>query len=221
MIEETNKLQKPSMSLVRMYSRLHTTREHLKTVDDALRRDKRDSNKALINHALTRNCELALQLLYVHLNEFLKSILSEMFKHKPLQIVDKAQGSLKYHEILSLGSYDAVCDDMVDKVFRKLQNERNSRNLVTKILENTHATVSAETLDDAMFYMEIRHLIVHNSSLMDKAFVIRYPSAFKDVKEGNKMPLSCAFAREGIKAVQKLCEEIDRSLVFNGYINSR
>ena len=221
MIEAINKLQRPSMSLVRMYSRLHTTREHLKMVDEALRRDKRDGNKALINHALTRNCELALQLLYTHLNEFLKSILSEMFKHKPLQIVDKAQGSLKFHEILNLGSYDAVCDHIVDKVFRKLQNERSARNLVTKILDGTHATISGETLDDAMFYIEIRHLIVHNSSLIDKSFEERYPLAFKYVKEGNKMPLSCAFARDGIKSVQKLCEEIDRSLVFNRYINPR
>jgi hypothetical protein len=70
MVEEMEKRQKPSLSFIKTYSRLHTTREHLKTVDEALRHAKRDDNKEIINHALTRNYELGLQLLYTHLNEF-------------------------------------------------------------------------------------------------------------------------------------------------------
>jgi hypothetical protein len=85
---------------------------------------------------------------------------------------------------LKLWSCDAVCDDIVDKVFRRLESEKNTRGLIKKILANTHATVDNKISDNATFYLEIRHLMVHNSSLMDKQFVDNYQSIFKHVKDG-------------------------------------
>jgi hypothetical protein len=108
------KTQGGSSSLLKLNARLNLTIEHFNTVDSALRGAKRAGNNAIINHAITRNCEFVLQLLYTHLNEYLESILSEMFQKKPLQIVDKAQDSLQFQEILRLGSYEAVCGHMVE-----------------------------------------------------------------------------------------------------------
>jgi len=157
-----------------MHSRLTLTLQHFEIVNTALRQSLRDNNNAIINHAITRNCELTLQLLYTHLNKYLKSILSEMFQKRPLQIVDKAQDTLQFQEILRLGTYEAVCNHMVDRVFRKLQNDRSTRRLIERILARTGANLDCDVLDDAMWYIDIRHLIVHNSGIVDQQFTINY-----------------------------------------------
>ena len=209
-----------SKSFVRMYSKLHTTVEHFETVDVALRNNRSVDNNAIVNHAITRNCELVIQLLYTHINEFMKSILQEMFNKRPLQIVGDSQSMLKFFQIVELGSYQAICDHMLNQVFRKLTEERSVKKQIEKLLSYARVQVPSDTLDDAMFYIEVRHLIVHNSSLMDKAFEEKYETRFKHVRCGNKIPINQKVVRDGVKAIQKLCQEIDRSLLSNGYINS-
>ena len=81
-----------------------------------------------------------------------------MFIKRPLQVAGKAQGYSQFQEILKLGSYDAVCDDIVDKVFMRLESEKNTRSLITKILANTYATVDNKT--QARF-LAFRHLFNH------------------------------------------------------------
>ncbi len=213
------KQPKPSKSFVKLRNRLKTTKEHLETVEEALRTNRRKDNSPHVSHSIARNSESALQLLYTHLNEFLKSILSEMFRKKPLPISGKAQGSLQYHEIVKLGSYEAICEYIVDEIFRKLDNERNTGKLIKKIVTNTPVEVGDEIFSDAMYYVDIRHLLVHNSCRVDKIFVEKYKSRCVGIKEGDKVPSSSGVAKEAIKAVQKLCQEIDQSLVSNGYID--
>ena len=207
-----------SLSFVKTASRLHLTQHHFVTVDNALRSVKTAANNSIINHAITRNCELTLQLLYTHY-EYLRSILSEMFQQRPLQIVDKAQDSLQFQEILRLGTYEAVCDHMVDRVFRKLQNESRSTNrLIERILARTDAKMDAGILEDATWYIEIRRLIVHNPSIIDQQFEKKYSHKFKYVKSGNKLSINVGMAKRGINAVQKLCAAIDHELGSRGYI---
>jgi len=95
-----------SKLLSRMYSKLNTTMEHFETVDEALRKNRSSDNNAIVVHAITRNCELAFQLLYTHLNEFMKSILKEMFVKRPLRIVGDSQSALRFFQIVELGSYE-------------------------------------------------------------------------------------------------------------------
>ena len=188
-------------------TRLTLTLQHFEIVNTALRQSLRDNNNAIINHAITRNCELTLQLLYTHLNEYLKSILSEMFQKRPLQIVDKAQDTLQFQEILRLGTYEAVCNHMVDRVFRKLQNDRSTRRLIERILARTGANLDCDVLDDAMWYIDIRHLIVHNSGIVDQQFTINYTHKRKYVKEGGKLPINEGMAKK-VSARYASCAKI-------------
>lgn len=193
--------------------------EHFETVDEALRKNRRDDNNAIINHAITRNYEQALHLLYTHLNEFMRSTLQEMFDKRPMQIVGDNQNTLRFFQIVEFGSYEAICDHMFNQVFRKLTEERSVKKQIEKLLSYAKVQITSDILDDAMFYIEMRHLVAHNSSRMDKAFEKNYGTKFKNARCGNKIPLNQKIVRDGIKAVQKLCQEIDRSLVSNGYIN--
>ena len=84
---------KISRSCLTLDSRLSLTLRHMDTVNKSLSENRTDKNieNALTGYAIKRSLELAIQLLYVHLNEYLRSILNEMCQKKPLEIVGKAQ----------------------------------------------------------------------------------------------------------------------------------
>jgi hypothetical protein len=219
---KSKKFQHQSFSLIKVKTRLALTEGHLNLVHNALKSTQNIQNIGVINHSIARNCELALQAIYSHLNEYLKSILAEMFAQRPLQIVDKAQDTLQFQEILRLGSYDAVCSQMIDRVFRKLEanSNRNTRTLIERILKGTTVEICDKILEDAVVYIEIRHLIVHNSGKMDYRFSSKYADKFKHAKEGNKFSMSVGVARKAIGAVTKLCEHIDSVLISSKFLTS-
>jgi hypothetical protein len=210
-----------SPPLKRLKERLILALQHLNTVDNALTAARHKHNTAAINYAITQNYASVIQGLYGQLNDYLKGVLSEMFRVRPLQVVGKAQEALQFPEIVRLGSYEAICDHMIDAVFRKLESSshRSMQKLIETILSRTTVSIERSVLDDAMFYIEIRHLLVHNSGLIDAKFVLNYSSRFTQIKEvNNKLPLNKGLAREGIRALQKLCQNIDQELWRAGLI---
>lgn len=213
-----------SISFVRLGSKLALTSQHMDIVNKALSEiaAKKGSDAALAKHAITRNMELAIQLLYTHLSEYLRSILAEMYAKKPLEIVSKFQGgqaALPFHEIFNLGTYEAVCQRMIDQVFRNLEGQRSTKMLIEKILDRTGAKVDLGQLETAMFYMEIRHLIVHNSSVVDRKFKETYEHKLSHAVVGSKLPTSIGLAKRATASTRELCRNIDSELVSKGYLD--
>lgn len=213
-----------SVSFVKLGNRLALTSQHMDIVNKALSEivAKKGSDAALAKHAITRNMELAIRLLYTHLSEYLRFILAEMYAKKPLEIVGKFQGgqaALPFHEIVNLGTYEAVCQRMIDQVFRNLEGQRSTKILIEKILDRTGAKVNSEQLENAMLYMEIRHLIVHNSSVVDRKFKETYEHKLSYAVVGSKLPMSIGLARRAIASIRDLCRNIDSELVSKGYLD--
>ena len=107
---------------------------------------------------------------------------------------------------------------MIDHVFRILEAQRSTRALIDKVLEGTGVELSTQVFDKAIYYLEIRHLIVHNSSLIDLKFEKHYGEEFKYAKAGNKLPMSQGLAKKALLAVEKLCSAVDISLMDGGYL---
>jgi hypothetical protein len=127
---------------------------------------------------------------------------------------------MQFQEIARLETYEAVRDHMFNRVFRKLQTERSTSKLVRKILAHTNVLVNEKILDEAVFYIDIRHLIVHNASRIDIAFSEKYQGRMQYMSDGNRININVGLAKKGNNAIWALCEEIDRALVVNGYIDS-
>lgn len=213
---------KSSLAFTQLNSRLKLTLDHMDIVHQALS-DIAASQKPLgplVRHAIRRNQELAVQLLYTHLNEYLRSLISEMLQKKSLEVVNKApNSSLHFHEIVHLGSYDAICHRMIDSVFESLTKEKSTKKLIDKILDKTGVIPRPLIFKDAMFYLEIRHLIVHNASRMDKSFVEHHGSRMNCAKAGNMLSISIGLARKAITSVRELCQDIDNQLILKEYLD--
>ena len=173
-------------------------------------------HRCTANHAIIRNAELGIQLAYTHFNEYLRSVLGEMYDKRPLEIVNKANSSISFHEIAKFESYQAICNYMVDHVFRSLENNRSTKALVEKMLDKTGVVIDPTTSNQAMLYMEIRHLIVHNSSQVDQKFVQTFGDEFN--KAGKRLNISLGVSKKAIATICSLCGEIDSGLMSKGYV---
>lgn len=203
-------------------TKAHTVVVHKALVETAARKTpagKTSRHRSVTNHAIKRNAELAIQLLYPHFTEYLRSLLREMYDVRPLDVVGKAQASIRFDEVVRLGSYKAICEHMIDRVFRSLEGQRNTRKLLSKVLEKTGVEVDRGVLQDTMMYMDMRHLIVHNSSLVDEDFQQSYGSTL-GAKVGRRLKVDLGTAKKAVGAVEHLCVQVDRGLVTGGYVRA-
>lgn len=69
----------------KLTGRLQTTSNHVNVVNRSLEASLKSevSNSAITKHAIIRNEELAFQLLYTHLNEYLQLLIAEMYQKNP------------------------------------------------------------------------------------------------------------------------------------------
>jgi hypothetical protein len=175
-------------------------------------------HRSVTNHGRARNAEHTIQLLYTHFTTYLRSVLREMYEHRPLQIVEKAHGQFRFHEIVQLGSYDAICQAMVDQVFRTLEAQRSTSALLDKILDKTEVSVDDDLRLDAMMYLEMRHLLVHNAGIVDDKFMQAYGENAPDSHLGRHLNSSIGIARRAIDSIERLCTAVDAGLVEAGYL---
>jgi hypothetical protein len=173
----------------------------------------------LINRTRRNNAEYALIALYTAFGEYCRNLLKELYKTKPFLVVGKAPGSVQYHEIVKLGSYDAIADYMVEQVFKKLEGLRSTTKQLTAVLDGTGVTLSDTVIHKAMMFFEIRHLLVHRSGRIDQSFLDQYASDVgTPLKLKGRLPITVGFALKGIRSVNELLEEMDSQLIMGGLL---
>ena len=178
-----------------------------------------DSFSNVSNRTKKNNHEYALHVMYTYFGEYFRNILKDIYRTNPLLVVNKAPGSLAYHEIAKLGSYDTIADFMVNQVFKKLEGEKSTRKLLDKVLANTGVSVPDDVFDNALMYLEIRHLLVHQMGHCDQSFYEKYHEIFPgNLHIGGKFPISIGFVRKGLNEVTKFLTEIDAQLVSKGML---
>jgi len=174
----------------------------------------------LTNFSRAQNINHALVSLYRYFAEYLRGILGEIYETDPKLVVGKAPQSLQFHEIVDLGTYEAVVERMVTTVFRKLENERSTTKLLDKILAHTGVNLPAAKKDAALPYLEMRHLVIHNHGKADQKFVAQYGQQFQ-LAVDQSLPGTFRTAAEAIRKVTDLLHEVDRQLIAQSTVQAR
>jgi hypothetical protein len=176
----------------------------------------------IINHSRSLNAEFALIALYRYFTEYLRNLLGELYATRPLEVVNKAGQNLtlSYTEIVKLGDFKKITDEMVDTVFRKLEDMRSTQKLLEKILSGAGVTVDQTRIDDALCYLEMRHLLIHNNGEVDGDYEKRFGKKV-GASSGQKLPRRFDTVKDAIEAVNKLTGLIDHELLAKKLIASR
>lgn len=173
----------------------------------------------ITNHSRSKNSESAIISAYTHFAEYLQGILTEMYEYNPLLVVGKAVGNhtLTFPEIVKLGDFAQLSSYMVSQVFRSLENERSTRRLLDRILANTGAKVAEKLVEDALSYLEMRHIFIHGAGIADELFVHQFGAKFS-LNVGDKLPSDFVTSKATIEAVSKLCQAVDSELLKAGVL---
>ena len=90
--------------------------------------------------------------------------------------------------------------------------------MLQKIIKFTGITLSEKIMEEALVYLNIRHLIIHNSSKADDAFM-QMNNGFVQIKNKNKLVINYELSSKAIQTVFSLCSEIDNKLLEKKLLN--
>lgn len=117
--------------------------------------------------------ETAIVNIYRAYSLFLAHIIRDMATVKPLDLVAhlQQQNNMLYKDIISLGAYHKIIEEMAARVYRKLESRRSDSDMLGALIKTFDLSISDEMLSETQLYLTIRHLIIHNKGYADSDFI--------------------------------------------------
>ena len=162
--------------------------------------------------------EQAIIELYGEFSNYVANVISEIEHKNPKRFLcllsENSENGIKYKDIISIGNYNALIEEIAKRVFRTLENKRSTKDLLVTFIRNTRITVDNEILEIALAYLEIRHLIIHNNTKADAKFRSMAHHNVVSINQRNqKINLNFIVTNEAINAIFRLCKIIDDEIV--------
>ena len=167
--------------------------------------------------------EQAIIELYANFSDYLSSVIRELENTRPQQILSivppNSDTFLTYKDVFIIGSYPAILDEIAKKVYRSLEDERSTPKLLKRFIKTTKLNVPVNLQEDALTYLEVRHLIIHANSKADSKFHSLNQRNLVTVNPTNQMlTINYSMTSAAIDKVVELCKKLDDELVRNGLL---
>lgn len=184
------------------------------------RRNTRASRGICGNHLKSTLAIAFIKDLYEDFSEYLATIMTNaaMKGINPARFVGNVKLDLHATDILSAGNWDGAVRAISDAIFRKLENERNTRDLVRKASERLGLNVEQAVLDAAMPYLDARHILVHRDGKTDEKYRNDYPTI---PLRNDKLVVDFALVSNAKIAVSALAREIDDKLIAADLVRAK
>ena len=157
-------------------------------------------------------------------SDYISHIVSEMSHGTPTRLLDilgkESDRTIGFAEIIKLGSYDAIIDEMARRIFRILENLRSSTQLMQRLCKIANITIEEELLEKSLIYIDVRHLIIHNDSVADEKFIERDKDNLIPLSR-KKLSLNYDTTNRASNTIYELCRKIDAELIKNGLVPIR
>jgi hypothetical protein len=121
-------------------------------------------------------------------------------------------------ELLGAKSWGAVVRLVSDKLFRALENTRDTKKVVEKMNSKLGLCADRAKIRKALPYLMMRHVLVHSDGVVDEEFVVAYPEF--GLTKCTKVELNINLARTARQAITELVKEFDRRAVAAGIIGA-
>ncbi|WP_156399299.1 hypothetical protein [Methylobacterium sp. Leaf466] len=128
----------------------------------------------------------------------------------PDRFIGNVKIEIHVADLLKTGNWDDAVKMISDALFRKLENERNTRDLITKASIRLDLQLNAATLDAAMPYLDARHMLVHQDGKADDKYRRDYVAV---PLRNNKIMLDDAFVVEARRTVMELAAHFDQCVI--------
>lgn len=182
------------------------------------------NRKIAITHLKSTICESFIKNIYENFTLYLSEILQSAARNglNPERLIGEHNVTFKANEVLTTvqkSKADGIINLVARSVFRKLENERSTKNLLIKINDKLNLGVSEESINKALPFLEIRHLLVHNDGKVDNKFIDLYPSFNYYDSSNQSLKLDYSLLSAVRNNIYALVNEFDQNLVNNKIVH--
>jgi len=171
-------------------------------------------HQQLVNEARGHNLEMALVRLYRGFIEYFRSVLHAVHRNRPLEMVRDAAVDLDPAEAAAADGEEALRELHFVHAFRNLEVRGNAELLVTRVIEETGVSIDEPVQKEALMFLEMRNLYVYNGGTVDDRYARSFGEELR-VKPGGRLPRNIKLGRRAMRAVEKLCLDLDSGLLKN------
>lgn len=181
-----------------------------------------DQNRRLVvNHLKSTLYTAYIKDLYEEFSIYLKGIMKEAYsnaKVSPERLSGEHKVNLTSVDILQHLQIGDLADVVIDNIFQSLENERSTIGLITKFHKKIGIDIEHTLVENAIYYLEIRHKLVHTDGYADEEFkkthdLLNYTSA-------NKIKLDYCTICQAYEAVFLLVSDMDSKVINAGLAKS-
>lgn len=217
------------VSLNKLYNKLKPNRNNGKTINTTLKASPEKYPELnipcteyarVINYSRRENSDYCFLELYNLFAYYMKDILKEMYQLHPKSITEKSNKTLTYSQLSEFTSIDELVDFMIGDIFKELEAIRSTQKLVKRIVGHTKIQIPQAQADEALMYLNIRHLIIHNDSKVDKDFYDKYKNKLT-ISLNGKVPTDYQTFQAALLAIYTYVCAIDQQLIARHFINAR
>ena len=173
----------------------------------------------IFNYSKTNICKYYIVELYKAFDEYLRNSIKEIFLTSPTTVLglsDK-QINMTGADIVAYGNYQNVCNKIIADIYRELENMQSTKKLLDKYIKVFKLNIPNVLIDDALSLLELRHLIIHNNSIIDLKYQTSFPAS--GLTNGSKVPTNYTFANSQQIKLVSLINYIDQESIRLGLMN--
>lgn len=184
----------------------------------ARRKNADGSRQLIINHLRTTLYSAYVKEVYAEVSAYLRDILARAAENgaDAGRLIGDHNSKLEVRSILELGDWHSLASKLADDVFRSLENERSTPNLLTKMSSKLGLDVDRQKIEAALPFLEVRHLLVHNGGKPDSRFKQQYLGKYRT--NNGKISLDMEFISEFRTAIRDLIEDFEQKVIAKGLL---
>lgn len=111
-----------------------------------------------------------------------------------------------------------MIDVVIEGIFRVLENERSTISLISKFHNKIGIEKDSNIINEAIYYLEIRHKLVHTDGCVDEEF--RNAHNTMQYTHKGRIKLTYSTIIKAKEAVTKLVEDMDKKIMSAGLARS-
>lgn len=178
------------------------------------RTPSRENQQLAMNHLRQSVFSSYIKDLYEEVYDYLKSVLTEAAiraKVDPERLIGEHRIEVKVTDILQTDKLQSLIEDIVSKVFRKLENERSTTALIAKTCNKLNLEIDETIQSSAIYYLEIRHQLVHADGKADAEFRATHPDL--EYTADHYIDLRYKLIKKIKKAILDFINEFDKQAI--------
>ena len=133
------------------------------------------------------------------------------------QIIGSEHVEYTEREIIAAGNWNGVCRMIAERIIRNLESKRDTQQLIGAVNKRLELGIAKKVFDEVAMYIEVRHLLVHNSGKADQNFRAKYGQKVSIGKTG-EIGINYHFVQSALRKMHALVATYDLALINKGVI---